>query len=458
MKILLIEPAYQNKYPPLGLMKISTYHKLRGDCVDFFKGCSEKLRNKKWDRIYISSLFTFYWSQTVKTIEFYKNSVKSPAHVIVGGVMASLMTEELKKETGVTVVTGLLDKPGALGFSDKLIVDHLVPDYSILEETDYKYPVSNAYFGYTTRGCPNRCGFCAVPILEPVFQNYSPLREQVEGIAGAHGEQKDLVLLDNNVLRSDKFDRIIDDILSLGFKKGARFNGRLRHVDFNQGIDARLLNQKKAKRLSEIALHSIRFAFDTPSVKKKYERAVELAAKNEIRRIGTYVLFNFNDTPADFFERLEFSIQLNQRYDVRISSFPMKFVPFLAKDRSYVGKHWNKRLLRGIQCILLATRGMVSPNPEFFHAAFGETVEDFIRIASMPEHYIIHRRKYEENKAAEWADLFYDLTPAKKKRLWTILDGGRVKQETIEKTKDENLKKILEHYVGEGTQVKTKTS
>ena len=119
MRILLIEPDYRNKYPPLGLMKISTFHKLQGDYVHFFKGCSKELLSKKWDRIYIATLFTFYWKKTIQTIEFYKNAVKSPADVFVGGVMASLAGDEIEAETGVTVIRGLLDQPEML-FVQKL--------------------------------------------------------------------------------------------------------------------------------------------------------------------------------------------------------------------------------------------------------------------------------------------------------------------------------------------------
>lgn len=449
MNILLIEPAYRNKYPPLGLMKIATYHKLRGDYVDFFKGCSKELRGKTWDRIYVSSLFTFYWSQTIKTIEFYRNSVKSPKDIYVGGVLASLMTEELTQETGATVIPGLLDKPGMLGFKDKLIVDHQIPDYSLLDEIEYKYPVSNAYFGYATRGCPNNCQFCAVPKLEPFFQNYSPLRDQVEGIADAYGQQRDLVLLDNNVLKSTKFKQIIHDIITLGFEKGAKFNGRLRHVDFNQGIDARRITSQNMKLLSKIALHPIRFAYDTQAIKPFYENAARLAGENGMRRIGTYVLFNYIDTPYQFFDRLEFSIKLNTRHDLQITSFPMKFVPFDSRNRSHVGKYWKKRYLRGIQCILLATHGMVSPHAEFFYEAFGENKEDFIRLVSMPEHYIIHRHKYKYSETAAWTSIYQKLSKNQRVELIATLEKGRVTQETITKASGVRMKSILEHYLDE---------
>ena len=113
-RILLIEPGYKNKYPPLGLMKISTYHKLKGDYVQFVKGCDPNIRKEKWDRIYISTLFTFYWNITLKTIRYYIRSVRVPSDVFVGGVMATLLSNDMEKETGVNVVRGLLDKPGIL--------------------------------------------------------------------------------------------------------------------------------------------------------------------------------------------------------------------------------------------------------------------------------------------------------------------------------------------------------
>jgi len=80
-----------------------------------------------------------------------------------------------------------------------------------------------------------------------------------------------------------------------------------------------------------------------------------------------------------------------------IFSFPMKFVPLDAKDRKYIDKaHWTKQQLRGIQCILHATHGVVGPKKLFFEKAFGKNVEEFKYIIEQPEEHIFHREKMRE--------------------------------------------------------------
>src|SRR3990172_4533346 len=140
MRILLLEPAYKNKYPPLGLMKISAFHKQRGDEVCFVKGLDKRYRGQLWDRIYITTMFSFYWAETIKTIRYYEFSVKDPRNLFIGGPMATLMADEIKKETGFDPVEGLLNKKGKLRFAGDHQVDNVIPDYDILNEIDYKYP------------------------------------------------------------------------------------------------------------------------------------------------------------------------------------------------------------------------------------------------------------------------------------------------------------------------------
>jgi len=239
-RILLIEPGYKAKYPPLGLMKISTYHKERGDEVVFYKGTNIELRNQKWDIIYITTMFTYQWNITIKTIKFYQRN-KANRNIKVGGVLASLLKDDVEKETGVRSHFGLYKR-----------VDRLPPNY----ELSNNYYTNNASIGYMTRGCPNRCPYCAVPQLEPEYVRYIPLEGQIDP------NKKDLILLDNNVLASEEFPGIIKEIKKYGFYKGAKFNGKLRYIDFNQGVDVRRLTEEKMRLLSELAIKPLRIAFD----------------------------------------------------------------------------------------------------------------------------------------------------------------------------------------------------
>jgi hypothetical protein len=291
LNVLLIEPNYSNKYPPIGLMKIASYHRSRGHNVVFYKGdlrdfvvericdkCIQKLthadesikwflhkkqifdfiktrkrefiqciplvdsfvpavveqiiidakdyywnkswqESPEWDRVFVTTLFTFYWDITIETIEFAKLLVKDKKNLMVGGVLASLQSKEVYEATGIKPFVGVMDRPGILDKGDTAIIDDEPLDYSILDEIEYKYPMNNAYYGYMTRGCIRHCPFCAVPTLEPRYNAYITLKQKIERTAELYGDQKDLLLMDNNVLASENFAEIIQEIKESGFAK-----------------------------------------------------------------------------------------------------------------------------------------------------------------------------------------------------------------------------------------------
>ena len=99
-------------------------------------------------------------------------------------------------------------------------IEERIPDYSILEHIDYEYPVNDAYFGYSTRGCIRKCHFCGVPKLEGMQKEMPPLSNLVNGITAAHGAKKDLVLMDNNVTASSRYEDIIAEIVILDLRQG----------------------------------------------------------------------------------------------------------------------------------------------------------------------------------------------------------------------------------------------
>ena len=284
-KVLLLEPDYKNKYPPMPLMKLATYFRRRGDDVRFFKGdlrdfaaqllveelycaldkpdlaryfdalkryvrrgtasiledvreLSEDLaaqelahayylRYKRrdypqFDLVAVTTLFTFYWAKTIDTINDAKAFVHPEGRLLVGGVAATILPAHIKEETGVDPYVGLLDRPGMID-EDGEVIDTLPLDYSILEEIDYTYPAHDAYFGYMTRGCIRNCPFCAVKTLEPKYKEYIGIAGQLGYIEEHFGAQRDLLLMDNNVFASARFFDIIEEIKAQGFQKGAHY-------------------------------------------------------------------------------------------------------------------------------------------------------------------------------------------------------------------------------------------
>lgn len=295
-RVLLLEPNYKNKFPPIGLMKLATYFRLRGDDVVFYKGdlkqfiinqiadeCIAKLeslddtimwrerkesiahyiqyrkqtyleeiklsdsdvksiligwvdyykkfyhsgeykKHPRWDWIGVTTLFTFYWNITVETIEFAKTLVKDKTNLMVGGVLASIQPNEIEAATGIKPHVGTLHTPYKdIDVDNPYIIDELPLDYSILDEIDYVYPDSGAYYSYSTRGCIRKCPFCAVWTIEPKYQDYIPLVNRIKQTKRLYGEQQNLLLMDNNVLASKQLEQIIKDIKECGFTKDAKY-------------------------------------------------------------------------------------------------------------------------------------------------------------------------------------------------------------------------------------------
>ena len=425
-RVLLLEPGYRNKYPPLGLMKLAAYHRQRGDAVTFAKGLTERgILLDAWDRVYVTTLFSFEWKRTAETIDFAIQAAGyQPERVFVGGIAASLMHEEFLKEprwAGVRFIRGLLEGPPARALqlraedfefgADDLHgtpIEETVPDYSILEDIDYTYPVRDAYFGYASRGCVRKCSFCGVPKLEGAQRDMPPLASLVNGVDAKHGPKKDLVLMDNNITASARYKEVIAEIRDLGFEEGAKLRRNdqrpvKRRVDFNQGVDARILVKSPMylREMATICISPLRIAFDHIGLRKIYTTAVRMAADNGITSLSNYMLYNFMDSPEDLYERMRLNIGLNEELGVRIWSFPMRYQPVTLKDRSHVGRRWNRYYLRSFQIMLQATRGVVSGNPSFFERAYGRDQEEFLRLLELPHALIFHREQYEQSGARD---------------------------------------------------------
>lgn len=421
--ILLIEPGYKNKYPPLGLMKIAAYHGPYGkkDNVRFIKGDTDRtVFGTNWDRIYVTTLFSFEYKEIAKSIDTALAYARGDtSKVFVGGIAASLMNERFIAELrwrGVRFISGLLSDAPAVSlqlddFAEELYADDfhgtpiedLVPDYSILDQIkdQYIYPVNDAYFLYASRGCVRKCHFCGVPKLEGAQRDSQSISGLMKAIEERYGQKKDLMLMDNNVVASANYRDIIAEIRDNGFARGAilKRSGRppiQRRVDFNQGVDARILCKDKMylEEMATIAIKPLRIAFDHLGVKKPYVTSIHMAADAGLTELSNYMLYNFKDTPADLYERMKINIDLNMERNIRIFSFPMRYQPTDRPDRSFVGEKWNQYYLRSMQVILQATHGIVSGQPDFFTEAFGETQEEFEALLLLPQHFLFNRRWY----------------------------------------------------------------
>lgn len=527
MNILLVEPGYKNKYPPMSLMKISTYHKNRGDTVYFVKGIDKIYRS--WDRIYITTLFTFYYTDVLKTIEHYRQFVTSDDQIYVGGIMASLMGEDLKRDTGLNnIIYGQLLDSSMLGFDDHVNIDMLPLDYDILYDCDYKYPAGDNFFAYTTRGCINRCHFCAVPTLEGNLNVANNIVEQITTARNQYGDKRNILLLDNNILglSARELKYIVDDLNALGFvnkesytyhsqfkilydayfryvcegkaatpiirellrkleefytKKtshiireqineklsqvGTLYEDRIqmildnidffigietfylykkpmqRYVDFNQGIDARLLTEEKMQILSHIPIRPFRIAFDNISYTDIYSKAIRLAAKYGVKEFSNYLLYNFEDRPQDLYHRLKINVKLAEELGVHIFSFPMKYESIKETKRLYVSNLWSAHYLRSIKAILNVSRGVFGGDVSFFERAFGRDEEEFLRIISMPKELQIYRLYYEEIGITQcWENEFNRLDQLEKEQLMNLVSNCQYE------SNQSSLKKILTFY------------
>ena len=499
--ILLLEPGYANKYPPIGLMKISYFHKyIHHDYVRFAKGeLPEAFKGKKWDRVYVTTLFTFEWDKSKRALEYGLSVAKDPRQVYTGGILATLSQDLIAREfPTIKNNPGLLNRKGTLGLEFEECIDTLTLDYGMLDDIadQYIYPAHDAYFTYMTRGCGMRCEFCAVQKLEPEYIPYISITESVRKIEEQFGPKKDLLLMDNNVLRSPRFDDIIDEIKALGFQKGATYinpkTGKevQRFVDFNQGLAAFLMTPYKAKRLGELALRPARIAFDHIEDADAYKRAIRLCAENGITHMSNYLLYNgvvftgkchiyHADTPEQLYERMHISMDLCEEltreldHKVALFSFPMRYIPLADYKRGFVGDKWNPKYLRALQRMLIPTQGKGVSSRSFFEADFGTSSDEFLMYLSMPEdhlgwrgHFVdrkdesisqraARKRIWDENQLylEEWKNRFLQLGDGRDEFIQLIGDNNYSIERFLE-IKNEEQKKLFIHYFTMPTMIK----
>ena len=212
---------------------------------------------------------------------------------------------------------------------------------------------------YTHLDVYKRQGFNKRAYVNKMIKLYDRISDRL-----SETEQADFYLMreDRNLLYSEtassnaifEFDVIARPLYDKYFKR----RERMRIIDFNQGVDARLLDDEKMKRLAEINIRPLRIAFDYYSIKDTYVKSIRLAAKYGITDLSNYLLYNYEDKPDELYYRMKINIDLCDELDITIFSFPMKYHPVddseYFNNREFVGKHWNRKFIRSIQAVLNA--------------------------------------------------------------------------------------------------------
>ena len=225
-------------------MKISAWHKAQGDQVEWWNPL------KRYDRVYSSKVF-----------DFTPTDPYLPEDTIRGGTgyRDISMSQELPKE-----------------------IDNMFPDYTIYPECDYAV-------GYLTRGCPNHCRWCVVPKKEGDIRPYKTWRELVRA------DTNKLVLMDNNILACEH-----------GIEQLISFIGSGYHIDLNQGMDARLVDDDIADILSRIKwIRFIRFSCDQKSQIEPIRNTIELLKKYGVRPYRVFIYLLVTKDIQDAAERVE---------------------------------------------------------------------------------------------------------------------------------------------------------
>lgn len=229
-------------FPNLPLMKLSAYHKARGDTVDWWNALEE------YDLVYQSKVFDF-----TPEIE-YPIQAES---VIKGG-------------TGYGLENRLPDE-----------IEHIMPDYSL-------YPQFHEAYGFLTRGCPRACPFCIVAPKE------GKQSVKTADLSEFWNGQKEIKLLDPNLLACEEHEELLNQLI----QSDAR-------VDFTQGLDIRLVTKRNTELLQQVKVKSIHFAWDNPKqdLTMQFKQFKE-QTKIDCRKLGVYVLTNFNSTHEEDLRRI----------------------------------------------------------------------------------------------------------------------------------------------------------
>lgn len=279
-KIGLIDVDHHN-FPNIALMKISAWHKKNGYTVEWYTPFEH------YDTVYVSKVFSFS--------EDYREPINADT-VIYGGT-----GYQIERNKGKEVFYYFTNLPNfklhnQVTFDDGKCfapelppeIEHIYPDYSI-----YPMYTKDTAYGFLTRGCPRGCAFCHVGTKEG-YHSY-----KVANLSEFWRGQKNIVLCDPNILACKEWKPLLQQLID-----------SKAYVDFNQGLDIRMMTEEKAEMLSKIKIKEIHFAWDRYQDKDiilpklKLFSEIKYKGKHPDHSAIVYVLVNFDTTIEQDLERI----------------------------------------------------------------------------------------------------------------------------------------------------------
>lgn len=303
----MVEPDYYTRYPPLGLLKMAQWERSQGNSVQLVRGA---VNTPSPGLVYVTSLFTYSWRAVHAAVRYYKERFPE-AHVSLGGIYASLLPEHARMSGTDEVHVGLYPE-----------AEEMMPAWDLVPEWD-------GSILFASRGCVRKCGFCSVPKLEG---RPHALKYGIKDLIWK--EHSRVILWDNNILGNANWPAILDELHEIGKK-----------VDFNQGLDARLITDLVAEKLSKLDLVTLRLAYDYKGVGPFVGKALERLEGAGIRRrnVVVYTLYNYIDDPENFRTRVEEILSWGA------TSYPMRFEPLTSLTKNaYVSPRWTKEELERV--------------------------------------------------------------------------------------------------------------